>query len=279
MEHVLLKRLQEMQNNLNLVKRKELYFENDVSKLINISKYKLPLKIRIKSNARVDLLLCDFLNENDIEVVLEDNAFLNLKIITNDIEKTIILHENLAKSSSFSCFFADFSNSSITFKNSANIEDGAEFNFYTSCLSYDLNKKNFDISCTHVRPFTTSNIQFFGVAIQSGSIEMKGFSVIEEKCIKSNANQNAKIILFDKESRGVGSPTLRIDCDDVKASHGCAIGSLNEEHIFYLKSRGLTTNEARKLITLGYLEPIKQYFTSKEAKIIDNAIKEGFNFD
>ena len=268
-----------MQNNLTQIKRKELYFENDVSKSISISKYKLPLKIRVKSNVKVNLLLSDFLNENDIEVELENNALLNLKIITNDIEKSIILHENLAKSSSFSCFFADFSNSSITFRNSANIEDGADFNFYTSCLAYDLNRKNYDISCSHVKPYGTSNIQFYGVALQTGSIEMKGFSVIEEKCIKSNASQSAKIILFDKESRGVGSPTLRIDCDDVKASHGCAIGSLNEEHIFYLRSRGLSTNEARKLITLGYLEPIKQHFTNKEAKIIDRAIKEGFNFD
>ena len=268
-----------MVNNVSSNSPALIQIDKDQELSIGLAKYNQPITIWIKANCKAEILLNDFLTTNNIDVVIEENANLKLKIITNDVEKTIVLHENLAKSSSFSCFIADFSNSNIKFENSGEINEGAELYFQVSSLAYDLNKKTYEISCNHVNPYTTSNIQFFGVSLKRGNIEMKGVSEIEKDCIKSSANQSAKIILFDKESKGNGSPILKIDCDDIKASHGCAIGSLNEDHIFYLKSRGLTTNEARKLITLGYLEPIKAHFNKEENETIDRAIKGGFNFD
>ena len=85
-----------------------------------------------------------------------------------------------------------------------------------------------------------------------------------------------KVILFDKESKAKASPTLKIDCDDIVANHACAIGSLNEDHVFYLKTRGLSEDEARRLITLGYLTPIENYFDESRKELIESYIKENF---
>ena len=83
-----------------------------------------------------------------------------------------------------------------------------------------------------------------------------------------------KIIVFDEEASGVASPILKIDENDVKASHGAVVGQLNNDHMFYLMSRGLTQDEARMIITLGYLKPVSAQFNEEIQLNIENAIKE-----
>ena len=51
-------------------------------------------------------------------------------------------------------------------------------------------------------------------------------------------------------------PSLKIDANDVKASHGATVGQINEEHLFYLMARGLSRGEAERLIVEGFFEPI-----------------------
>ena len=54
------------------------------------------------------------------------------------------------------------------------------------------------------------------------------------------------------------------------------VGRLNEEHLFYLESRGLSEEEAKRLIALGYLKPIENYYTDKETvQKIDSIIEGG----
>jgi Fe-S cluster assembly protein SufD len=54
---------------------------------------------------------------------------------------------------------------------------------------------------------------------------------------------------------------LKIDENEVEASHAATVGRVNEDHLYYLQSRGLTKSDAKRLITLGYLQPIIRYFT------------------
>ena len=61
----------------------------------------------------------------------------------------------------------------------------------------------------------------------------------------------------------------------MSASHAAIVGKLNEDHMFYLMSRGLDSKEARRLITLGYLKPIETYFDEADRSRIDEAIEGG----
>ena len=76
--------------------------------------------------------------------------------------------------------------------------------------------------------------------------------------------------MFSKGS----SPILKIDENEVQASHGAVVGQLNSDHMFYLMSRGLTKEEARMIITLGYLKPISVNFSQDIQDKIEQAIKE-----
>ena len=75
-------------------------------------------------------------------------------------------------------------------------------------------------------------------------------------------------MVFDEKSNGIAKPILKIDENDIQASHAAIVGKINDEHIFYLTSRGLSEEEAKRIITLGYLKPILKGFSD------DNMVQE-----
>ena len=73
-------------------------------------------------------------------------------------------------------------------------------------------------------------------------------------------------MVFDKLSNGIAKPILKIDENDIEASHAAVVGKINDEHLFYLTSRGLTESAAKELITFGYLKPIMNGFVDEEIR-------------
>ncbi len=233
-------------------------------------------KISIKKNSNITIYLSD-IDVNNLSFFVQENARLNLNIIVLNNEKSLSIHGITSKSSIFNVFFADFSNSNFTMNSNIILYgDDSKSEFIFSSLANDKNKKKYNISYSHLARNSVSNLNGFGVCLGDSELDVKGISHIEKGAIKSNASQHIKAILFDKTSKAKASPTLKIDCDDIKASHGCAIGSLNENHLYYLESRGINEAEARKLITYGYLLPITKYFNEESSKIIENRIYGSF---
>ena len=72
--------------------------------------------------------------------------------------------------------------------------------------------------------------------------------------------------MLDENSEFSSKPELEIYADDVKCSHGSASGSLNEDSIFYLMSRGLNYQEAKKLLINGFLLDVVEKITDSEIK-------------
>ena len=147
--------------------------------------------------------------------------------------------------------------------------------FHLSALSKDDSKKVFDINFTHFAPNSESKMENYGVCRNSSSLSFVGTSYIKHGSKKSIANQIAKIMVFDRKCFASASPILRIDENDVSASHGAAEGMINESHLFYLMSRGINEEDAKRLITLGYLNPILPHIFDEESKnLVEKAILE-----
>ena len=96
----------------------------------------------------------------------------------------------------------------------------------------------------------------------------QGKIYVDSKAQKTDGYQLSKAILVDETTEFNAKPELEIYADDVKCSHGSASGSLDENSIFYLMSRGLSYKEARELLINGFLlevinqitdEPIKKF--------------------
>jgi Fe-S cluster assembly protein SufD len=114
----------------------------------------------------------------------------------------------------------------------------------------------------------------YGVAANNSTLLFDGVSHIEKMASKSNASQTAKIIIYDDECRAMANPILKIDNNDITASHAAAVGTLNEDHVFYLLSRGIDIKTARKLITLGYLTNIFKEFNEDDKNLLEKTLGE-----
>ncbi len=252
-------------------------FEDSASLEVSLKGVNEPVTFSACSNVKLDVFILDHDIKNHIIFHVNDGAHVNLYLISDKEEGSFDILGDVKNNGVFNVYLADLSNvnSSIN-SNVILLGDNASSEFKFSSIAGQNIKKFYNIGFNHLGLKTNSNFEGYGVALKNGEIDAKGISHIEKNSIKSYANQMVKIILFDKESKAKASPTLKIDCDDIIANHACAIGSLNEDHIFYLKSRGLSEEEARRLITLGYLIPIENYFDKDGKETIESYIKENF---
>lgn len=229
-------------------------------------------KLVIKNKENKELELTSF---SDLDIEVEDDCSLILKLAHFENTKNLKITANLGYNSSFDVVFADFSDSNISVKTQVNLnKEGANCRWHLASLSSGENRKKFDISFAHHVGHTYALMDNYGVAKEKSEIIFTGVNHILKGAKGSETIQNAKIIVFDEESNGTASPVLKIDENDVKASHGAVVGQLNEDHMFYLMSRGLTKEEARALITLGYLQPISKQFSNETQEKILKLIQE-----
>lgn len=103
---------------------------------------------------------------------------------------------------------------------------------------------------------TYSNIENYGVASGESILIFDTINKINMGCSKSAAHQSTLGIVIGSTSELHANPILLIDEYDVEASHGVAIGEIDPEQIYYLMSRGLSLELAKKIIVKGYLAPI-----------------------
>lgn len=105
---------------------------------------------------------------------------------------------------------------------------------------------------------TEGHINHYGVAADESFLVFDGTGKIGKGQKGSNARQNNHGIILSKSARLDANPFLLIDEYDVEASHGAAIGQIDEEQLYYLMSRGLTRKRAEELIIHGFLAPFEK---------------------
>lgn len=176
--------------------------------------------------------------------------------------------------------FADFSAGSGTLKLYVFLlEEGAEATFRGASLCKGDSRKKIDACLFHESPHTTGLVSNYGIAMEQGRLSFSGTSHLKQGTVGSSTRQEAKIIVFDPESDGKCEPILIIDESDITASHAATVGKLNEDHLFYLLSRGIEEKKAKRLMTMGYLKPIISHFPEALKKRLDEAIEGGVNND
>lgn len=73
-------------------------------------------------------------------------------------------------------------------------------------------------------------------------------------------------LLVGAEASANSKPNLEIFADDVKASHGATTGQINEEHLFYFKTRGISPDCARNMIIRGFIQEMIDLFEDKDLR-------------
>lgn len=101
-----------------------------------------------------------------------------------------------------------------------------------------------------------SNELYKGIASDSSKAVFNGKILVRKDAQKTNAFQSNKNLVLTREAAVYTKPQLEIFADDVKCSHGATSGQLDEEALFYLKARGISESEARKMLMLAFAEDI-----------------------
>lgn len=136
----------------------------------------------------------------------------------------------------------------------------------------------------HIEPNCESHQDYKGIFGDSATGVFNGKVIVNKEAQKTNAYQaNNNILISDKASINT-KPQLEIFADDVKCSHGCTIGQLDESAMFYMKTRGIPEKEAKALLMYAFsnnvlssvkIPEIKQRIT----KIIANKLGVNIGFD
>jgi Fe-S cluster assembly protein SufD len=108
----------------------------------------------------------------------------------------------------------------------------------------------------HLVPNATSRQLYKGILSDSARAVFNGKVIVREGAHGTNAFQLNQNLLLSSDAEIDTKPELQIDADDVKCSHGAAIGQLDADQIFYLQSRGLTRAEAQKLLCAAFADEV-----------------------
>jgi len=207
--------------------------------------------------------------QNDRESAsLIDNTFINQR------------QESLAKVHTFS-FGGKLIRNNLNF-----YQNGERIDSTMKGITIIGNKQHVDHNTLvhHIEPNCESHQDYKGIFDDSSTGVFNGKVVVEREAQKTNAFQsNNNILISDKASINT-KPQLEIFADDVKCSHGCTIGQLDESAMFYLRSRGIPEKEARALLMFAFsnnvLNSVKiPEIKNRITKIIANKLGVNIGFD
>ena len=136
----------------------------------------------------------------------------------------------------------------------------------------------------HKEPNCTSHQDYKGIYGGRSVGVFNGRVLVEKEAQKTNAFQaNNNVLISDKASINT-KPQLEIFADDVRCSHGCTIGQLDNNALFYLRSRGIPEKEATALMMFGFANKVLTSVQNQEIKSMINkiiasklAVKIGFD--
>lgn len=225
-------------------------------------------KITVNKNLNVDLIemyeascQCSFKKI----VNVKENSFVTRYVEngTNSHEK-IDIDENVQvyQDAHVKCAYVELDDYSTLAKIKYDlIGEGADVNLRLASLSKEKEKKNYEMTLHHQAPNTFGDMDNYGIVKSNASLIIDGIGRIEKGQYQSSTHQTNKIIVFDPGCTAKANPYLYIDEYDVKASHGASVGKIDEDHLYYLQSRGLSKQDAMHLVTYGYFLPVLEFIT------------------
>jgi Fe-S cluster assembly protein SufD len=222
------------------------------------------------------------------EIYADKKSIIEYYKIQNDnLQASLIdnTYVNQQRNSSFSMHTFSFGNELV--RNNLNISQNDEF-IETTIKGVTIIGGNQHVDhntlIQHNKPNGNSHQDYKGIYDNKSTGVFNGRIIVNKQAQKTNAFQSNNNILLSDKATINAKPQLEIYADDVKCSHGCTVGQLDKNALFYLKSRGIPEKEATALLMYGFANNILKSVKIPEIKtritnIIANklGVKIGFN--
>ena len=194
-------------------------------------------EVYVGKNARFDILRVQ--NEHNNAAKLT-HTFIHQERDRRAISNNITLHGGLVRNSTYHRMNGP----------------GAESNAYGLYLADRWQHVDNFVSIDHAYPNCTSTQLFKGVLDDFSTAAFNGQILVREGAQGTLAYQTNNNILLTDDARMDTKPQLEIYADDVKCSHGATVGQLDEDALFYLRTRGIGKNEARLMLMFGFAHEV-----------------------
>lgn len=233
------------------------------------------LEVKVLSGVKAEILIS---YNDDIKANrtfnLSENASLNILHINNCRNEEIKDVYNLEAYSSLKCGYYELNDGDVDLNCKVNLNGAESFSEILSSAITNDNKKKIDIECIHNIRNTTSKMKNYEISNENANYEVIASGTIKKGSKQANSTQSTRVLTTSDNQKSSVTPLLIIDENDVVASHANTVGQMNEEHLYYLMSRGLSLSEATGLLTLSYLLPLSEIIEDKEiSERIENTIR------
>lgn len=144
--------------------------------------------------------------------------------------------------------------------------EGAEVSIDALYLCSGSEKVCLKVNMNHVSGGSVSNQVIRGIVGGNARTDFFGLIKVAPDAQKTEAYQSNYNLLLSEEAKVETRPQLEIYADDVKCSHGAAVGKLDEEEQFYMRSRGISLKEARALQMVSFVSPVVEKIDDEEVR-------------
>ncbi len=134
--------------------------------------------------------------------------------------------------------------------------EASEANFKLITVASGDTHNKFDVSLNNYATKSKADIWQKAVAKSGGQNEFFATGFIEKGCDDAENYQESRVLLLDEAAKGDASPLLLINHYNVLAGHAAGVSRVNEEELYYLQTRGITKDEAEKLMTIAFVKPL-----------------------
>jgi Fe-S cluster assembly protein SufD len=138
--------------------------------------------------------------------------------------------------------------------------EGAEAKVTGAYAPHGRQHVDFDTTQEHGAPNTTSDLAFRGILAQRSSAVWRGMIKVDPGAQRTDAFQECRNLLLSKRAHADAIPGLEILANDVRCTHAAAVAQIDPEQVFYLRSRGLGEDQAKRLVVEGFMAELVERF-------------------
>lgn len=235
---------------------------------------------------------------SDVNIVVCDHTLSEPKFLTNSVTEVEVgenarfdyfkvQNEHNASTQVSHTFIHQQANSNVRsmvvtlhgglVRNNLNIKldgEGAECYAYGMFISDKTQHIDNYVFIDHAKPHCNSNQLYKGILDDQSSGAFTGRILVDRDSQKTLAYQKNSSLLLTNDAKMAGKPQLEIYADDVKCSHGATVGQIDEEALFYLRSRGISEREARLMLMYAFAHEVLHEIKIDPLKIRMNELIE-----
>ncbi len=229
----------------------------------------------------VELNLIEVKNQtngvNQLDIHIAQDAIVNHSIVlldqlpTSNTQLVVEVQEN----GQYQGTYLDLADNSSDMSCAVTLlGEQAKGNFDGSVMTSNSGCKNLKVQITNQASNSQGLINIYGIATGNSNLTFNGIGQIIKGAKQAVAKQKCTMLVVDEKSHVAAHPILLIDENDVTASHANSVGTIADDLMFYLCSRGLTPQMVKQMMMKSYIKPILDKLNDKDVlQLVENAIE------